>query len=1250
MLPSTTRIFLGALLGAVYLLSAGATGAAAQVVVSNTDNGGAGSLRAAILHANQNPGTTIQFNVPGPPPGQVAVRIQPTTALPAITGAGTIVDGNSQTAFAGNTNPAGPEVILDGSQIGGNAYGLVIQAPNCIVRGLVIGGFGLAGIRLLGAAGCHVRGCYLGTDEVGTTPLPNLRGIDLASGASGNTVGGTSAGFGNVISGNTGQAVRIAGAGVNDNLVRGNCIGMDPQGVIAVPNGGGGVLIQGGAQQNTVGGTTTTARNVISGNLLFGIKITGAGTDGNVVSGNYVGLDKQGADRMPNNGTGITIEGGAKNSVVGGTAGAGSRNVIAGNIGNGVAVGGAGTDGTAVLGNYVGLGTDGSTGISNQSDGILIYGGAKNTLVGGTAAAARNVSSANTGNGVLVTGSATLGTVVQGNYLGTNAAGTGAAGNRFAGVSVSKGAVNTLIGGDVSGARNVASGNLSFGIYVADPGTKETLVQGNYAGTDKGGTFAVPNAYGAAVSNAGPTTIGGTTALARNLFSGNHLAGVYLVTTTGCVVRGNYVGTNAAGAAALPNLTDGVVLHLSPANLIGGTEPGSGNLISGNGGHGIELSGTATKNNQVFGNRIGTNAAGSSAVSNGKSGVLVAIGAKDNAIGGADGGNQISGNQADGVTVRDQGTNGNKIQGNLIGTNAAGTGALGNAHHGINLRDKAKFAQVGGPLPALGNVISGNKAEGILVWDFATDSHVIEGNRIGVNAAGTAAVPNNFSGIHLAAGAQYCVVGGPAGAGNVISGNKEDGVRITPRGTNNNVIRGNVIGLDLAGNEPIPNGLFGVAMRADFLGMAKDAVLGNVISGNGKGGVLIDGPGSDHVVAGNYIGTDAAGSSARPNGGPGIRISNVAGCTLGGTLPGDGNVISGNDGSGIEFGPGEDPNRVFGNYIGTDHTGLAALPNARHGIWLAPFSRQAKIGGAAEERRNVISGNARCGILISGPLCFAHEIAGNYVGLDKDGALPLGNGEDGIRLETGATQNLIGGSVPAARNVVSGNALNGIAIRGAGTGGTVVRGNFIGTDAAATVFVPNGAAGVQVSHGAASNLIGGGNAALGNLIAGNGADGILVRDATTAGTQIRANPIFANGGLGINLEASGAVGRVTPNDAGDPDKGPNGLQNFPGIGSITLEGSTKVVVTLIGFAASSTFTVDLFRSDAPDESGHGEGQFFLGSKSVTTNFLGNASVTFILPVEYFGQWFAATATASATGDTSEFGPAVKSPDPPGGPR
>src|SRR5262249_24269481 len=209
----------------------------------------------------------------------------------------------------------------------------------------------------------------------------------------------------------------------------------------------------------------------------------------------------------------------------------------------------------------------------------------------------------------------------------------------------------------------------------------------------------------------------------------------------GNTVVGNYIGTNAAGTAAIANTGDGILIG-SSNNIIGGSG-NNRNVISGNGSEGIGISGPAANGNSVRGNYIGTNAAGTAAIANGSFGIRVFT--SNNEIGGAFFGNVISGNGR-GVSLETPGT-GNIVSGNFIATNATGTSAIGNSQEGVIIGGSNNT--IGGLAAGTRNVISGNAGNGITLTGNQATGNFIQGNYIGTNPSGTAAVANGSYGIRI---------------------------------------------------------------------------------------------------------------------------------------------------------------------------------------------------------------------------------------------------------------------------------------------------------------------------------------------------------------------------------------------------------------------------------------------------------------------------------------------------------------------
>jgi CSLREA domain-containing protein len=355
--------------------------------------------------------------------------------------------------------------------------------------------------------------------------------------------------------------------------------------------------------------------------------------------------------------------------------------------------------GNQVQGNYIGTKANGAQDLGNSVDGVRIQ-GAPNNIIGGTTAEARNVISGNDQAGVVIVNSGATGNQVQGNYIGTDKKGTADLGNTNDGVQTRDGASKNTIGGTVAGARNIISGN-NNGVSITNfsAGATGNQVQGNYIGTDSNGTADLGNTYDGVtiVNTAINNIIGGTKAGARNVISGND-SGVTIWRTgaTGNQVQGNYVGTNAAGTKLLGGATAGVEIVSAPNNTIGGTVAGARNVISGSSNN-VAIHSTGATGNQVQGNYVGTNAVGTKLLGNAS---VIGVGiydAPNNTIGGTVAGarNVISDNDY-GIYVHGSGGKGNKLEGNVIfGNSGTGVSVFSAGATGNRIHDNSIYSNGG---------------------------------------------------------------------------------------------------------------------------------------------------------------------------------------------------------------------------------------------------------------------------------------------------------------------------------------------------------------------------------------------------------------------------------------------------------------------------------------------------------------------------------------------------------------------------
>ena len=356
---------------------------------------------------------------------------------------------------------------------------------------------------------------------------------------------------------------------------------------------------------------------------------------------------------------------------------------------------------------------------------------------------------------------------------------------------------------------------------------------------------------------------------------------------------------------------------------------------------------------------------------------------------------------------------------------------------------------IGGPTSADANRIMESGGSGIRVEGSGATQNSIIGNTIGVQADGATAAANLAGGV-VVAGAPGNII-----QDNLIAGNGSHGVQITGQSGSANKVVGNRIGVNEAGAAALPNAGDGVQVDGAPQTQIGGSQAGerNTISGNGGNGVKIVGATAISVtVQGNFVGVDGTGATAVPNQGDGVlvaetprvQIGGASGVTPGGGCTGDCNLISGNSGSGIKLLSQSQAfldSRVEGNFIGVDGTGTKALPN-QDGIWIdnAGGNRIGWKDSAAQA--NLISGNRGHGVKLTQAGATDNVLLGNQIGVDTTGAATLGNALDGIRVED-AANNLIGSPAIFAANTIAGNKGNGIAIVGSTAISNTLRGNAL---------------------------------------------------------------------------------------------------------------------------------------------------------------------------------------------------------------
>jgi CSLREA domain-containing protein len=369
-----------------------------------------------------------------------------------------------------------------------------------------------------------------------------------------------------------------------------------------------------------------------------------------------------------------------------------------------------------------------------ELDGSMVGGGSVDGLVlNGGDSTVKSLAIINfSGRGILISfpGSNTI----EGCYIGINMYGA-AAGNQASGIVVASGN-NTIGGTDFLHTRNVISSNHGDGVMISGA---LNSIEGNLIGLNAAGTAAFGNQGNGVTIDGNINLIGGSVPEARNIISGNLGNGIR-INSDSDEVQGNFIGTDISGTVPVGNQMSGVFVFGLGAVQIGGID--GGNIISANQLFGVWLD-DSSNSVSVFGNRIGTDKLGTSALGNVKGGVRV--GGTNHQIGAGGKGNLISGNGGPGIAVVNPAT-GIAIQDNHIGTDADGHLALGNEIGiEIGLSEGASDVLIGGSIYGEGNLISGNLQEGLLLYNNAE----VYGNLIGMDQGGLNELPNGGDGIRI---------------------------------------------------------------------------------------------------------------------------------------------------------------------------------------------------------------------------------------------------------------------------------------------------------------------------------------------------------------------------------------------------------------------------------------------------------------------------------------------------------------------
>lgn len=457
------RSVLALAIGMAGIAASAAAPASIVFTVSTTRDNGPGSLREALILVNRSSTPkVIRFDIPKSDPsfntrsGTWTITFYDTP--PSITSGNLLVDGCSQSASQGDTNPHGPEIILSGNRHSVEYAFLLVNVSNVTVRGFAICEF-IYGIQIYGTGAHHnhIAANYVGVMADGSAAAGNYNGIELLSGAHENLVGGADPAERNLVSGNEHIGIRISDA--HRNAVLGNFVGVDRTGTRAVPNYDG-ICVEGSARGNLVGGPKPGERNLFSGNVAYGVDLFGVGVQENLVRGNFIGTDITGTKAVPNT-YGVLFDDRSSRNVVGGTN-AGEWNLISGNTAFGAYFYNNGTCSNVVQGNRIGTDVSGTFALPNET-GVHIDGGTFRNLVD------QNLISGNIVAGVTIFALYTDNNIIIRNRIGTDLTGKRPLGNGADGVRIAFGPKNNLIGGSPTTA-NIIAYNGKNGVSIESDG------------------------------------------------------------------------------------------------------------------------------------------------------------------------------------------------------------------------------------------------------------------------------------------------------------------------------------------------------------------------------------------------------------------------------------------------------------------------------------------------------------------------------------------------------------------------------------------------------------------------------------------------------------------------------------------------------------------------------------------------------------------------------------------------------------
>ncbi len=922
---------------------------------------------------------------------------------------GNLVEGNFVGLRASGTSTvynAGNGVIAyysDGNTVGGTVAG----------AGNVIGGIAGDGIQFGGSNDCVAEGNFIGTDPTGTIALRNGQGVGIRYGSSGDTIGGTTPGSGNLISGNsTGVLIPYYTGG---DTIEGNLIGTDATGTNPLPNTGPGVEIIYGSSNNTVGGTAAGAGNTIAFNAGAGVVVGGYSSD--QATGNAI-----------------------------------LSNSIYGNGALGIDLGDDGVTPNTPGGPHSGPNDLQNFPVLSQAatfDGNTYVIGTLNSAPGTTFTlqffASATPDPSGYGQGQTLIGTTTVTTDANGNAsFIASFPGAIPAGQAVSATATDPNGNTSEFAQDVTASATTTPVVAVDDTYNVDVNSTLTVPAPGVLANDfdlTGGTLSAvlvtPTSDGSlsfqsdgAFTYTPDAGFVGTDTFTYYATDGTYQSTVATVTINVNPKTYTVTNTNDSGPGSLRQAILGANLaSTAPPDTILFDIPGTGPFTI------APLTPLPTLTHATIIDGYSQPDASANTLTSGDNAVIE-IQLSGSNIPGADGldlaggGSTVDGLSITGFTngihLTDT-TGGDLITGDFLGLTPGGV-AAGNSNDGLFI-DGAPSVTVGGTTPAARDVISANSGNGVFAQNDS--GVVVQGDYVGTDPTGTVGIGNGYygsgAGVSLSLSTSPTIGGSASGAGNVISANGGDGIQLND--SVSALVESNLIGTDVTGTLPLGNDSWGldVGPNPEFTA-TDDSILGNVISDNGSyyddGGMAFY-TATNNLIQGNFIGTDVTGTLPLGNYGSGIAMYDSGDNTIGGTTAGSANVISANTGNGIApsseiFGD----NLIEGNYIGTDITGTLPLGNGGNGIALGDTGGDT-IGGTTAAAANVISANAGDGINTGSFLADNILIEGNFIGTDA-GGLDLGNGGHGVYVQD--SNNTVGGTAAGAGNVIAYNGKAGVAV------------------------------------------------------------------------------------------------------------------------------------------------------------------------------------------------------------------------------